>query len=163
MNNSAKYACCIMCLIFIIVIVLILTKDIIMDNNEKNIQENFRGGGGGGFSGNRGGNIGRPGNFGANRMGGTPQRAMISQGNMRRGLLGASALGGRHIYNKNHGWRNHSSNYYRPFFYSAPLWWYWNNGGYNNDGGSYYDSFPDTVNYNFYDVREGDDNNYDES
>ena len=164
MNNSAKYACCIMCLIFIIVIVLILTKDIIMDNNEKNIQENFRGGGGGGFSGNGGGMGGRgfSGNFGANRMGGTPQRAMISQGNMRRGLAGASALGSRHIYNRNHGWRNHSSNYYRPFFYSAPLW-YWNNGGYNNDGGSYYDSYPDTVNYNFYDVREGDDNNYDES
>ena len=152
MNNSAKCCYIILCLIFVIIILLTLTKDIIMDNNEKKIQENFHGGGrgGGGFSAGRGGS-----GMGANRGG-------FSQGNVglrRAGMTGA-ALGGAHVYNRNHGWRNHSSNFYRPFFYAAPIW-YLNNGSYNNAG--YYDNYPDTVNYNFYDVREGDENNYQES
>ena len=149
MNNSAKCCYIILCLIFVIIILLTLTKDIIMDNNEKKIQEDFQGAGG--FSGGRGGR-----GMGANRGNN------FHQGNVglrRAGMAGAAALGGAHVYNRNHGWRNHSSNFYRPFFYAAPIW-YSNNGSYNNDGGSYYDSYPNTVNYNFYDVREGDQNNY---
>ena len=157
MNNSAKCCYIILCLIFVIIILLTLTKDIIMDNNEKKIQENFHGGGGGGRGG---GNMGMRGGGGNMGMRGNN----FSQGNvgMRRAgmVAGAATLGGAHVYNRNHGWRNHSSNFYRPFFYAAPIW-YWNNGSYNNDG--YYDSYPNTVNYNFYDVREGDENNYQES
>jgi hypothetical protein len=157
MNNSAKYACCILCLIFVIVILIVIIKDIIMDNNEKSIQENFRGGGGGrggGFSGGMGGGSGMRGAgfSGSGRMGGTPQRSL-----QRAGIAGATVLGGRHIYNRAHGWDHHRSNYYRPYFVGAPLW-YWNNGTYNNDG--YYSDSPDIINYNFYDAREGEDNNY---
>jgi hypothetical protein len=157
MNNSAKCCYIILCLIFVIIILLTLTKDIIMDNNEKKIQEDFGGKnagmsggrGAGGFSGGRGGNFG--GRMGAN-MG--MRGANFSQGNVGMRRAG-SALGGAHVYNRNYGWRNHSSNFYRPFFYAAPMW-YWNNGSYNNGG--YYDNYPNTVNYNFYDVREGDEN-----
>ncbi len=152
MNNSIKSFYIILCLIFVIIIVLILTKDIIMHNNEKNIEERFRGSGNNmgarGFSGSRmGSSRGFSGSGGFH-----PQRNI----NMNRGY---SRPQGGHVYNKNNGWRNHSSNFYRPFFYSSPMWW-WNNGNY---GGSYYDSYPDTINYNFYDVREGDDNNYQDS
>jgi len=129
-----------------------------MHNNEKNIEEQFRG------SGNNIGSRGFSGS-GSGSGGFRPQQNI----NMNRNF---SRPYGGHGYNKNHGWRNHSSNFYRPFFYSAPMWWWnngsynngsYNNGSYNNDGGSYYDSYPDTINYNFYDVREGDNNNYQES
>ena len=157
MNNSAKCCYIILCLFFVIIILLTLTKDIVMDNNEKKIQENFRGAGGG-FSGGRGGNFGRGmgGNMGM-------RGNNFSQGNVgmrRAGMAGAVTLGGSHVYNRNHGWNHHRSNYYRPYFFGVPLW-YWNNGSYNND--VYYDSYPDTVNYNFYDVRKADENNYQES
>ena len=147
MNNSAKCCYIILCLIFVITILLTLTKDIIMDNNEKKIQEDFQGAGG--FSGGRGGRMGanmgmRPNNF---RQG----RAGI--------VAGAAALGGAHVYNNHNNRYNHRNNYYRPFFYGATPMWYWNNNGsYNNAG--YYDTYPNTVNYNFYDVRESDENNY---
>ena len=146
MNNSIKCFYTILCLIFIIIIILILTKDIIMHNNEKNIEERFRGG-----SGYSSGMSSR-GFLGSGSGGYHPQGNI----NMNRGY---SRPQGGHVYNRNNGWRNHSSNYYRPFFYSAPMWWF-NNG---NDGGSYYDSYPDTINYNFYDVRQSDDNNYQDS
>ena len=141
MNNSAKYAYCILCLIFIIIFIIVLIKDIIMHNNEKNIEERFRGSSGMGSS------------SGFSGSGGYRPQGNI---NMNRGY---SRPQGGHIYNRNNGWRNHSSNYYRPFFYSAPMWW-WNNG---NNGGSYYDNYPDTINYNFYDIRQSDDNNYQDS
>jgi hypothetical protein len=169
MNNSAKCFYIILCLIFVIVILLTITKDIIMDNNEKKIQEDFHGGSGGGgrgaggFSGGRGGNFG--GGMGAN-MGmdiGRSKGTNFTQGNVgmrRASMAGATALGGNHIYNNHNNQWNHRNNYYRPFFYGSVPMWYWNNGSYNNDGRSYYDSYPDTVNYNFYDIREGDENNY---
>ena len=149
MNNSAKCCYIILCLIFVIIILLTLTKDIIMDNNEKKIQENFRGGMGRGGFGGGGANMSmRGGNF--------------TQGNvgMRRGgMAGATALGGAHVYNNHNNRFNHRNNYYRPFFYGATPMWYWNNGAYGNDGGSY----PNTINYNFYDIREADENNYQDS
>jgi hypothetical protein len=141
MNNSIKYFYTILCLIFIIIIILFLIKDIIMHNNEKNIEERFRG------SGN---NMGSRGFYGS---GGFHTQRNI---NMNRGYPRPQ---GGHFYNKNNGWRHHSSNFYRPFFYSAPMWW-WNNG--NNDG-SYYDNYPVENNYNFYDIRQSDDNNYQDS
>ena len=83
------------------------------------------------------------------------------QGNvgLRRAVMvaGAAALGGAHVYNNHNNKWNRRNNYYRPFFYGATPMWYWNNGDYGNNGG-YYDNYPDTVNYNFYDVREGDEN-----
>ncbi len=149
MNNSAKCCYIILCLIFFIIILLTLTKDIVMDNNEKKIEEGFGGGGSGagGFSGGRGGNFG--GRMGAN-MG-------MRGNNFRQGRDG-TALDGAHVYNNR--WKHHRSNYYRPYFFGVPLWYWNNNGSYNNDGGSYYDTYPNTVNYNFYDVRESDENNY---
>lgn len=145
MNNSAKCCYIILCLVFVIIILLTLTKDIIMDNNEKKIQEDFQGAGG--FSGNRGGR-----GMGANMA---MRGANFRQGNVGMRRAGTAALGGAHVYNNR--WKHHRSNYYRPYFFGVPLW-YWNNGSYNNAG--YYDTYPNTVNYNFYDVRESDENNY---
>ena len=144
MNNSIKSFYIILCLIFVIIIVLILTKDIIMHNNEKNIEERFRG------SGN---NMGARG-FSGSRM------------DSSRGLSGSGGFHPQRNINMNRNFVNKQpkpnktpSNYYRPFFYSAPMWWF-NNG---NNGGSYYDSYPVENNYNFYDVRQSDDNNYQDS